>query len=100
MNDARKRAKKIKDRTYYRKEYLYRKIEEKELIKYVNITERKMKKAKLVLANYDARISKIDIKPKNTDTRNDLNVFYRPYWSKVWEIVCYRTYGSHWQRQG
>lgn len=28
-----------------------------------------MKKAKLVLANYDARILKIDIKPKNTDTK-------------------------------
>lgn len=28
-----------------------------------------MKKAKLVLANYDARISKIDIKPKNTHTK-------------------------------
>jgi len=28
-----------------------------------------MKKAKLVLANYDARISKIDIKPKNTETK-------------------------------
>ena len=31
--------------------------------------ERKTKKAKLVLANYDARISKIDIKPKNTETK-------------------------------
>jgi len=28
-----------------------------------------MKKAKLVLANYDARITKIDIKPKNTETK-------------------------------
>lgn len=28
-----------------------------------------MTKAKLVLANYDARISKIDIKPKNTNTK-------------------------------
>ena len=28
-----------------------------------------MKKAKLVLANYDARISKIDIKPKNKHTK-------------------------------
>ncbi len=28
-----------------------------------------MKKAKLVLANYDARISKIDIKPKNSETK-------------------------------
>ena len=28
-----------------------------------------MKNAKLVLANYDARISKIDIKPKNKHTK-------------------------------
>ena len=36
----------------------------------LNLMEREtMKNAKLVLANYDARISKIDIKPKNKHTK-------------------------------